>query len=88
MSRPILGAFHSALPAVVQLVAFFLRHLGLKDLRYLADVFDLVPNSKCMGLSIPKGQWHKAVAIKSGTVILETKDGPYAPLGEDEVMNP
>jgi Predicted hydrolase (metallo-beta-lactamase superfamily) len=42
----------------------------------VTEVFDLVPNSKCMGLSIPKGQWHKAVAIKSGTVILETKDGP------------
>ena len=54
----------------------------------MTEIFDLVPNSKCMGLSIPKGQWHKAVAIKSGTVILETKDGPYAPLGEDEVMNP
>ena len=65
-----------------------LQEIFYDDNGTVTEIFDLVPNSKCMGLSIPKGQWHKAVAIKSGTVILETKDGPYAPLGEDEVMNP
>ena len=65
-----------------------LQEIFYDDNGTVTEIFDLVPNSKCMGLSIPKGQWHKAVAIKSGTVILETKDGPYAPLGEDEMMNP
>ena len=29
------------------------------------------------GMTISKGQWHKLVALESGTVIFEAKDGPY-----------
>ena len=64
-----------------------LQEIFYDDNGMVTEVFDLIPGSDCMGLNIPKGQWHTVVALKSGTVILETKDGPYAPLGEDEVMN-
>ena len=37
-------------------------------------------------MSIPAGQWHKLVALESGTVIFEAKDGAYLPLGEEDVL--
>ena len=36
-------------------------------------------------LNIPAGQWHTLRALESGTVILETKDGAYEPMREDDV---
>ena len=38
------------------------------------------------GMTISKGQWHKLVALKSGTVIFEAKDGPYEPIGEEDIL--
>lgn len=37
------------------------------------------------GAHIPAGQWHTVEVLKSGTVIFEVKDGPYAPLGEGDI---
>ena len=30
------------------------------------------------------GQWHTVRALESGTVIMEVKDGPYEPTGEED----
>ena len=38
------------------------------------------------GMTIGKGQWHKLVALESGTVIFEAKDGPYEPIGEEDIL--
>ena len=38
-------------------------------------------------VNVPAGQWHNLKSLESGTVLFEAKDGPYAPLGEDEIMN-
>lgn len=32
------------------------------------------------------GQWHTARALESGTVILEMKDGPYEPTGQEDIL--
>ena len=37
-------------------------------------------------LNIPIGQWHTARALESGTVILEMKDGPYEPTGQEDIL--
>ena len=39
-----------------------------------------------VALNIPVGQWHTIRSLESGTVILEVKDGPYAPLAEEDVL--
>ncbi|MCM1502974.1 MAG: WbuC family cupin fold metalloprotein [Bacteroidales bacterium] len=39
------------------------------------------------GFAVPAGQWHNTECLESGTVFLECKDGPYEPLGPDDVMN-
>ena len=42
--------------------------------------------SAVVGLNIPIGQWHTVRALESGTVIMEVKDGPYEPTGEEDVL--
>ena len=39
------------------------------------------------GMTIVKGQWHRIECLESGTVIFETKDGPYEPIGPADVMS-
>ena len=38
------------------------------------------------GMTISKGQWHKLVALESGTVIFAAKDGPYEPIGAEDIL--
>ena len=49
-------------------------------------VYDLMPCGNILALNIPLGQWHSAEALKSGTVIIEMKDGKYEPLCEDDIL--
>ena len=50
----------------------------------LTETVDMVPGG--VVLNIEKGRWHSLKCLESGTVLLEAKDGAYAPLAEDEVM--
>ena len=63
-----------------------LREIFYDDDRQVTDVIDLAPNSDCVALNIPLGQWHTVEVLESGTVILECKDGAYEPLSEDDVI--
>lgn len=63
-----------------------LREIFYNDKGDVTDVIDLAPNSDCVALNIPMGQWHTVEALESGTVIMEVKDGPYAPLVPDDIM--
>lgn len=46
----------------------------------------LTPESECVGVNVPPGQWHDTVSLESGTVIFEAKDGPYSPLTEEDIL--
>ena len=37
-------------------------------------------------LNVEKGRWHSLECLESGSVLYESKDGPYHPLEEDEIM--
>ena len=50
----------------------------------LTDVIDMVPGGTL--INIPIDQWHSLKSLESGTVLLEIKDGPYAPLGPEDVL--
>lgn len=52
----------------------------------VTEVIDLAPGSDGVALCIPIGQWHGVEVLESGTVILECKDGPYEPLGPEDIM--
>ena len=47
--------------------------------------YELAAGGPICALNIPAGQWHTLRALESGTVILETKDGAYEPMREDDV---
>ena len=52
----------------------------------LTDSFELTPMSSIVGMSVPVGQWHALESLESGSVILETKDGAYAPLADEDIL--
>lgn len=64
-----------------------LREIFYDDTGKVTEVIDLAPNSDCVALCIPIGQWHGIEVLESGTVILECKDGAYEPLGDRDVMD-
>lgn len=63
-----------------------LREIFYNDKGDVTDVIDLAPNSDCVALNIPMGQWHTVEVLESGTVIMETKDGAYQPLSPEDIM--
>ena len=54
--------------------------------RICTDRIELSPNGPVVALNIPAGQWHTVTVLESGTVILEMKDGPYEPLGPEDIL--
>ncbi len=50
------------------------------------DRIELSPNGLVVALNIPIGQWHTVRVLESGTVIMEVKDGPYEPLGPEDIL--
>ena len=63
-----------------------LREVFYNEAGEMTEVIDLAPNSECVALNIPIGQWHTVEVLESGTIILECKDGAYQPLSPDEIM--
>ena len=50
----------------------------------LTETIDMVPGG--IVLNIEAGQWHSLRSFESGTVLLEVKDGPYVPIGPEDIM--
>lgn len=50
------------------------------------ESIELSPNGPVVALNIPIGQWHTVHALESGTVIIEMKNGPYEPIGPEDVL--
>jgi len=53
----------------------------------LVNQYLVNPKEGVYGIHIPSGQWHTLVVKESGTVIFEVKEGPYAPLGEEDILD-
>ena len=54
--------------------------------RICTETIELSPNGPIVALNVPAGQWHTVRALESGTVLLECKDGPYEPLGPEDIL--
>ena len=63
-----------------------MREIFYDDDGSVTDSFLLTPNGGCMGLNIPRGQWH-TVEVLEPSVILESKDGAYEPISESDILN-
>lgn len=55
--------------------------------RICTDYIELTPNGQVVALNVPAGQWHTVKALESGTVLMESKNGKYEPLGEEDIMS-
>ena len=54
--------------------------------RTCTDAIEMCPGGPVVALNIPPGQWHSLRVIESGPVILEMKDGPYEPIGPEDIL--
>lgn len=64
-----------------RLVEEFFNEFGV-----VTESIELRPNGPLVAVNIPIGQWHTVCALESGTVIMEVKDGPYEPTGEEDIL--
>ena len=55
--------------------------------RICTDSIELTPNGSNVAINVPAGQWHRVWAKESGTVLLESKNGVWEPLGEEDTLN-
>lgn len=63
-----------------------LREIFFDDSGQVTEMIDMYPGGPEPVLQIPQGQWHTVEVAESGTVIIEMKDGPYEPLGPEDVL--
>ena len=38
-------------------------------------------------MNVEKGRWHRLEALETGTVIVEFKNGPYEPIGLEDILS-
>ncbi|MBR1652836.1 MAG: WbuC family cupin fold metalloprotein [Alloprevotella sp.] len=55
---------------------------GTENERVLLDA-----NGEPRMLNVERDRWHSLVCKEGGSVLFESKDGPYQPLGEDDILN-
>lgn len=63
-----------------------IRILFYNQLRELIDSVVLNNRTGKCGIEIPVGQWHTLEVLETGTIIFEVKDGPYKPIGEEDIL--
>ena len=52
----------------------------------LTETVTIKAGSECPAMSVEKGRWHRIESLESGTVIFEAKDGPYEPIGPEDIL--
>ena len=63
-----------------------LKMMFYNDQKEVIEETILSPDSANYGIHIPAGVWHAMEVLASGTVIFETKDGPYMPIQECDIL--
>ena len=64
-----------------RMMVVFYDDLGAQTERYLLD-----PSVGNYGVNIPRGQWH-GIEVIEPSAIFEVKDGPYMPIGPEDMMD-
>jgi cupin fold WbuC family metalloprotein len=47
----------------------------------------LAPAEETFGMQFEPGTWHSMVALETGTVFYETKEGPYIPIDREDLAS-
>lgn len=59
------------------------REIFYDDLGRQTEVLEMGPGQ---GVNVETGRWHSVESLASGSVIVEFKDGPYAPLSPEDIL--
>ena len=54
--------------------------------RICSESIELSPNGEVVAINVPAGQWHSLRCLEPNTVLLESKDGPWEPLSEADIL--
>lgn len=63
-----------------------LRVLIYDDNKSIIEDVIIAPNTDNIGYHIPKGTWHTVQSLEEGTVCFETREGPYEPVAEEDIL--
>ena len=63
-----------------------LRVLIFDDSKNILEDVVISPDIDNIGYHIPKGVWHQVQSLEEGTVCFETREGPYAPVSDEDLM--
>jgi len=63
-----------------------LRVLIYNDSKEIIEDVIIAPNTENFGFHIPKGVWHKVESLESGSICFETREGPYTPVAEEDIL--
>ena len=63
-----------------------IRWMFYDDQGRITESTELRSDGEVRMLNVEKDRWHSLECLESGSVLYESKDGPYHPLGEDEIM--
>ena len=77
---------HMASTETIVVLRGRVRQSYYDDKGNLTESFELAPMSAIVGMSVPVGQWHALESFESGSVILETKDGAYHAIIEEDIL--
>ena len=63
-----------------------IRWIFYDDQGRITESTELRSDGEIRMLNVEKDRWHSLECLESGSVLYESKDGPYHPLEEDEIM--
>lgn len=75
---------HLATSETVVVLKGSLTEIFYDDEGNVTGRIDLAAGSGRTGIQVPRGCWH-TIEVHEPSVIIEMKDGPYAPLAADEI---
>lgn len=78
---------HLASSETVIIMRGRIRWLFYDEQGLITESTELWSDGDVRMLNVEKGRWHSLECLESGSVLFESKDGPYHPLEEDEIMN-
>ena len=62
------------------------KWLYYNDKGELTDTILVEADGDICGVCVPMGQWHSIECLESGSVILETKDGPWEAMKDEDII--
>ena len=63
-----------------------LRVLIYDDHKNIIEDVVIAADTDNIGYHTPKGTWHKVESLEHGTICFETREGPYAPVAECDIL--